>query len=50
MAPAVVRMAAAGEIMRAVAAMVIRAIRVAMMVLMSGKGWSWEPAMPDSRA
>ena len=47
MAPAVARRAAVGERMRARAAMVIRAVRVAMMVLMGLKGWSWGPAMPS---
>ena len=49
MAPAVARRAAVGERMRARAAMVMRAVRVAMMVLMGLKGWSWGPAIPVSR-
>ena len=50
MAPAVARRAAVGERKKARAAMVIRAVRVAMMVLMGRRGWSWGPAMPSGLA
>ena len=49
-APAVARRAAIGVRKKATVAVVIRAVRVAMMVLMGLKVWSWGPAMPSALA